>query len=101
VEGQRSGLGAGAVEAGDDGLSDRSELPGREAYERDAGAGRVARAARSITITVEGGAIGTLEAVVFADDPFLHAGTFSLDHMGRCGWHTSRRCRCGAPPARE
>src|SRR5581483_2948480 len=65
---------ARSLEGGHDRLGDGSELAGREAHEGDAGAVGVARAARAVAVTVERGAIGTLEAVVLADDPFLHAG---------------------------
>src|SRR5207245_11330492 len=35
----------------------------------------VPRASRTVAITVEGRSIGALEAVVLANDPFLHGGS--------------------------
>src|SRR3982075_4570354 len=59
------------------GLYDRGELAGCERDEGHARAIGVARAARAIAITVQRRSIGALEAVVLADDPFLHRGVLS------------------------
>src|SRR5207302_124824 len=58
----------------------------------------VARATRAIAVAVESGAVGTFEAVVFADDPFLHSAGSSLEP----GWPASARSRpalCVSPLA--
>jgi hypothetical protein len=63
---------AWAFERGRDGLDDRGEFACRERDEGHARAIGVARATWTISITVEGRSVGTLETVVLADDPFLH-----------------------------
>src|SRR2546428_6722559 len=63
---------ARALERGRDGLRHRRELAGREGDERHARAVGVARAAWAVAVAVERRAVGALEAVVLADDPFLH-----------------------------
>src|SRR6266568_5364476 len=70
VYGHASALVAGPLERGHDRLGHGCQLAGREAHEGHAGAVGVPRAARAVAVAVEGGAVGTLEAVVLADDPF-------------------------------
>jgi len=80
------------------GLHHGRELAGGERHERHAWAIRVARATRAIAVAVESGAVGTLEAVVLADDPFLHSAGSSLEP----GWPASARSRpalCVSPLA--
>src|ERR1700675_4544625 len=74
---------AGAFERCGHRLEHRSQFARRERHECDAGAIGVARATRTVSITVEGGSIGTLEAVVLADDPFLHDAMSSLGVPGK------------------
>src|SRR5260221_14649561 len=70
---------ARTFERGRDRLGNGCQLAGREAHEGDARAVGVARAARAVPIAIEGRAVAALQAVVLADDPFLHAGLSSLD----------------------
>jgi hypothetical protein len=70
---------AGTFERGRDRLGHRSKLAGGEADERDARAVCVPRTTRAVSIAIEGRAVTALQAVVLADDPFLHAGLSSLD----------------------
>src|SRR3954464_12965699 len=76
---------ARALEGGGHRLKHRSELARRERDESHAGAIGVARATGTVPITVEGRSVGALEAVVFADNPFLHAAMSSL---GRAGYES-------------
>ena len=90
---------ARAFESGGDGLNDRCQLARRERDEGHARAIRVARATRTISITVEGRSVGTLETVVLADDPFLHgADVLSracrvIDHVAKTR-PRSPHCEC-------
>src|SRR4029077_16800544 len=70
---------ARTFERGRDRLGHGRQLARREAHEGHARAVGVARAARAIPITIEGRAVAALQAVVLADDPFLHARLSSLD----------------------
>ena len=72
VEAHASALVAWAVEGGHDGLRHGRQLARREGHEGHARAIGVARAARTVAITVEGRAVGAFEAVVLADDPLFH-----------------------------
>src|SRR5688500_13021041 len=78
----RSAL-AGSLEGGRDRLGDGSKLACCEADEGHAGAVGVARAARAVSVTVEGGAVGTLQAVVLADDPLFHDRSPTRRHLCR------------------
>jgi hypothetical protein len=73
---------ARALERGRNWLDDRGEFARRERDEGHAGAIGVARATWTIAITVEGRSVGALEAVILADDPFLHAAMSSLGVPG-------------------
>src|SRR5579859_6905989 len=70
---------AGTFERRRDRLGHGRQLPSGEAHEGDARAVGVARAARAVPVAVEGRAVAALQAVVLADDPFLHARLSSLD----------------------
>src|SRR6266567_6704043 len=78
---------ARAIERGGDWLDHGGQLARSERDEGHAGAIGVARATRTVSITVEGRSVGALEAVVLADDPFLHGAMSSL---GRAGYRTRR-----------
>ena len=73
---------ARALERRRDGLDDRRKFARRERDEGHAGAIRVAWATGTIPITVEGRSVGTLQAVVLTDNPFLHAAMSSLGRAG-------------------
>src|SRR5260221_3977551 len=74
---------ARAFERGRYRLGDRRELAGGKAHEGHTGAVGVAWAARAIPVAVECRSVAALQAVVLADDPFLHAGLSSLDAVGQ------------------
>src|SRR5258708_5702280 len=76
---------AGTFERGRDRLGHGCQLAGGEADEGHAGAIGVARAARAVAVAVERRPIAALQAVVLADDPFLHAGLSSLDAVRAAG----------------
>src|SRR2546430_13231670 len=83
---------ARTFERGRDRLGNGCQLAGREAHEGHARAVGVTRAARAIPIAIEGRAVAALQAVVLADDPFLHAGLSSLDAV-RAGEIGRASCR--------
>ena len=87
---------ARAIERGGDRLDHGGQLARCERDEGHAGAIGVARATRTVSITVEGRSVGALEAVVLADDPFLHGAMSSL---GRAGYGTSQKTRHALPTA--
>src|SRR5712691_553884 len=63
---------ARSFEGGRDRLRDRGQFAGGETDEGHAGAVGVTGTARAVPIAVQGGAVGTLKAVVLADDPLFH-----------------------------
>ena len=69
---------ARAFEGGGHGLDDRCQLARGKRDEGHARAVGVPRAPRAIAITVQGRSVGALEAVVLADDPFLHRRSMFL-----------------------
>jgi hypothetical protein len=73
---------AWTLERGRDRLDHGSELARRERDEGHARAIGVSRAAGTIAVTVQGGSVGALEAIVLADDPFLHGAVSSLVRAG-------------------
>jgi hypothetical protein len=79
----KSGLAlARTFERRGDRLKDRCELARREGDEGHARAIGVARTTGTIAVTVEGCSVRALEAVVLADDPFLHDAVSSLGRAG-------------------
>ena len=73
---------ARALERRRDRLDHRRQFAGCERDEGHARAIGVARTTGTVPITVEGRSVGTLEAVVLADNPFLHAAMSSLGVPG-------------------
>src|SRR5437868_2417208 len=67
-----------------DRLDDRRELARGERDERHARAIGVAGAARTVAITVERRSVGAFEAVVLADDPFLHEASLPTGSCALC-----------------
>jgi len=63
---------AGSFEGRRNGLGDGRQFAGGETDKGHAGAVGVTWAARAVAIAVQGCAVGTLEAVVLADDPLFH-----------------------------
>src|SRR6266705_5894102 len=78
---------ARALKRGGHRLDHGGQLARCERHEGHAWAISVAWATRTVPITVEGGSVGALEAVVLADDPFLHGAMSSL---GRAGYRIRR-----------